>query len=86
MEQNILSLPEPRRLDGSDKAFPYVFVGDEVFPLKSYLVIMRERKSCKLPHIKSSQTSGECFWNMRVKIQNFPEAYYCSSRYSHRSN
>ena len=38
MDDIILSLPEPRRLDGSDKAFPYVFVGDEAFPLKPYLV------------------------------------------------
>ncbi len=36
MDNNLLNLPSPRMIEGTDKYFPYVFVGDEAFPLKKY--------------------------------------------------
>jgi len=30
--------PEPRRLAGSDRTLPYVFIGDEAFPLLENLM------------------------------------------------
>lgn len=37
LEYNELNIPDPRCLPGSTK-FPYVLVGDEAFPLKTYLL------------------------------------------------
>ena len=38
MDNNLFNLPSPRMIEGTDKYFPYVFVGDEAFPLKKYLI------------------------------------------------
>ena len=38
MDQNLLNSPKPRPLKGTTKSFPFVFVGDEAFPLKDYLI------------------------------------------------
>ena len=33
-----LDIPEPKKLPGSQKKTPYVFVGDEAFPLKENMM------------------------------------------------
>ena len=38
MDNDQLGLPKPRILPGTNTLFPYVFVGDEAFPLKTYLI------------------------------------------------
>ena len=38
LELGKLCLPKPRCPEKYDKALPFVFVGDEVFPLKEYLI------------------------------------------------
>jgi len=38
MDQKLLNIPKPRPLKGTTKSFPFVFVGDEAFPLKDYLI------------------------------------------------
>ncbi|XP_071582100.1 uncharacterized protein, partial [Temnothorax nylanderi] len=38
LEQGLVELPYPEPLPGRDDPFPFVFVGDEAFPLKVYLM------------------------------------------------
>ena len=38
MDAGELSLPEPCVLPGLASAFPYMFVGDTAFPLKTYML------------------------------------------------
>ena len=38
MDNDQVGLPKPRILPGTNTLFPYVFVGDEAFPLKTYLI------------------------------------------------
>lgn len=38
LEDKSLNVPPPSKLPGSDKILPYVLLGDEAFPLKSYLM------------------------------------------------
>ena len=38
LSRDLLNVPKPRQIPGSDKKFPYVIVGDEAFPLKTYLL------------------------------------------------
>ena len=38
MNDGLLKLPEPKTLPGTSKKFPYVFVADEAFPLKPFMV------------------------------------------------
>ena len=45
MEHNLLHLTELRQLGNSNKAFQYVFVGDEAFPLKTYMIKLYPRTS-----------------------------------------
>ena len=56
INENRLNLPEPRVLDGTCIKFPYVFVGDKAFPLKSCLVK-------PYPHTKldDNKTPGRAF-------------------------
>lgn len=48
MDQNLLNIPEPRPLKGTTKKFPFVFVGDEAFPLKEYLIKPYPRSSLQV--------------------------------------
>lgn len=45
INENRLNLPEARELDDSHEKFPYVFIGDEAFPLKPCLVKPYPRNS-----------------------------------------
>lgn len=45
MEDNTLNIPDPRPLRGTSTKFPFVFVGDEGFPLKEYLIKPYARSS-----------------------------------------
>ena len=38
LEQNTLNIPGDSRIEGADLTSPYTLVGDEAFPLKSYLM------------------------------------------------
>ena len=38
MDNGQLGLPKPRILPGTNMLFPYIFVDDEAFPLKTYLI------------------------------------------------
>lgn len=70
INNNLLNLPPQRILPGTEKYFPYVFVGDEAFPLKTYLVKPYSRKALvktsKLPIIQFLEPEG--FWDMRLSI------------------
>ncbi len=49
MNNDLLRLPAPIRLfPSSNKHFPYVFNGDEAFPLKKYLVKPYPRLSIRI--------------------------------------
>ena len=48
MDQNLLNTPESRPLKGATKKFPFVFVGDEAFPLKEYLIKPYPRSSLQV--------------------------------------
>ena len=45
LEEKVLNIPQPRPLRGTSKTFPFVFVGDEAFPLKEYLIKPYARSS-----------------------------------------
>ena len=49
MEQNKLNLPHPRLLPGTNISVPYVFVGDEAFALKNYLMKPYPREEIQVP-------------------------------------
>lgn len=49
MENNMLNLPPERTLPGTNKHFPYVFVGDDAFPLRTYMVKPYPRGVIQLP-------------------------------------
>ena len=49
MEQNKLNLPPPRLLPGTNISVPYVFVGDDAFPLKNYLMKPYPRGEIQIP-------------------------------------
>lgn len=55
LQNGIIDLPIPTPLPGKDIPFPYVFVGDEAFPLSTYLM---RPYSCK--------TRGGLTENMRI--------------------
>lgn len=38
LEQGLIDLPHPEPLLGTNTPFPFAFVGDEAFPLKTYLM------------------------------------------------
>lgn len=38
LEEGTAGLPEPDQVQGSQRTLPYVFVGDDAFPLKQYLM------------------------------------------------
>ena len=38
IETNALNIPGPRQLPNSEKSLPFVIVGDDAFPLKTYLM------------------------------------------------
>ena len=51
MEQNQLNLPPSSILPGSGKKIPYVFVRDDAFPLKPYMVKPYPRGVIQLPEM-----------------------------------
>ncbi len=38
LEANSICLPPPSKLRGTDTVLPYVFVGDDAFPLRQYMM------------------------------------------------
>lgn len=71
-----LELPDPRNLLDTDKLFPYVFVGDDAFPLRKNLVSptvdfpAKKECRCKLPYIESSSGSRDCIWNCNFALSD----------------
>ena len=59
MDQKLLNIPKPRPLKGTTKKFPFVFIGDEAFPLKDYLI---------KPNPKSSLQLNEKIANYRISL------------------
>jgi len=55
LQSGIVDLPTPKPLPGRDIPFPYIFVGDEAFPLCTYLM---RPYSCKI--------RGDLTKNMRI--------------------
>ena len=45
ISENKLNIPLPRLLPGTAERFPYVILGDEAFPLKSYLTRQYHRRA-----------------------------------------
>lgn len=43
MENNLLNVPPPRCPAGTSEKVPYVILGDEAFPLKTYLIKLYNR-------------------------------------------
>ena len=52
-----LDLPKPRQLLGSGKEFPYIIVGDEAFPLKTYML---------KPYARSDLDDSKRIFNYRL--------------------
>ena len=54
----LLDVPNPRRLDSSDKEYPYIFLGDEAFSLRTNLINSYSKHSLSvvelLVHCKTS--------------------------------
>ena len=48
MDQDLLKILKPRPLKGTIKKFPFVFLGDEAFPLKDYLIKPYPRSSLQI--------------------------------------
>ena len=66
-----MNLPPPKELSGDhdDDAVPYVFVGDEAFPMKTYLLqpypgwqLDADYKSIQLPAFKVPKSDRKYFW------------------------
>ena len=57
LEEKVLNIPQPIPLRGTSKTFPFVFVGDEAFPLKEYLI---------KPYARSSIDPKEQVANYRI--------------------
>lgn len=38
LDNNLLSVPKPRKIPNSNKVLPFMLVGDDAFPLKAHLV------------------------------------------------
>lgn len=55
LERNALNIPCDKPLPGTNHAMPHVFIGDETFPLKTYLLRPYPRSSTRrlLPFITS---------------------------------
>lgn len=57
VEGNMLAIPQPENIPFSDKQCPYVFVGDDAFPLKTYLM---------KPYPGRDQTHEKIIYNYRL--------------------
>ncbi|XP_045132276.1 protein ALP1-like [Portunus trituberculatus] len=57
VEGNVLDIPQPENIPLSDKKCPYVFAGDDAFPLKTYLM---------KPYPGWDQTHDKITYNYRV--------------------
>ena len=52
INQNLLQLPSARKLvNNVSKKYPYVFVGDEAFPLRCNLLKSSSRNALELPYL-----------------------------------
>ena len=68
-EDGSIGMPEPDPLPNDDKPMPYFIVGDETFPLKTWLIKTSttqkhdgRRKSLQLQAFKSLTGGRECIW------------------------
>lgn len=77
LEQGLIELPHPEPLPGRRDPFPFVFVGDEAFPLKTYLMRpyskpkkrRREQEASAVEIAAVSQTNDEDIINNDEDIQ-----------------
>ena len=78
MDNGLLKLPKARMLPGTNDFFPYVFVGDEAFPLKSYLMKPYARNAMgteeQITNYRISRSRRQVenvLWYMCLEIYNF---------------
>lgn len=86
LRTNSLQLPPDRHLDSSGFKFPYVLVGDEAFPLTSYMMRPYPRSgnltvTKKIFNYRLSRARRNCrmfIWDTSGKVANFSSANYRS--------
>lgn len=75
MEEELLNIPKPRRLKGTTKCFPFVFIGDDAFPLKEYLIKPYARASIQ----QKEQVANYRISRARRQVENV--FGICASRF-----
>ena len=70
LDEGLLTIPPPRCLYGDTKLFLFDLVGDEVFPLKEYLIKPYARASIKE---KEQIENYSCNFDMCFQIKNNQE-------------
>jgi len=62
LEQGFIDLPYPEPLLGTNEPFPFAFVGDEAFPLKTYLMrpYAKPKKRYQQARIAQRQANDNC--------------------------
>ena len=78
MNEGMLELPEPRISPAMSKIFPHVFVADEAFALKPFMVkpyakntLDERKKSLQLQDFSCKKGNREMFWYLCFKVRIF---------------
>lgn len=82
LKENKLTIPNPSTLPNTIDEFPYVFIGDEAFPLMENLMkpypqkgISYDKKKFQLPALSDTPSSGKCFRYFGITVQSVFAAY-----------
>ena len=75
MEENTINIPQPRYLKDTNVKLPFVFVGDEAFPLKEYLI---KPYACSSLGVKEEMTNYRISRARRTVENVFG---FCASRF-----
>uniref|UniRef100_A0A1X7TCR5 DDE Tnp4 domain-containing protein n=2 Tax=Amphimedon queenslandica TaxID=400682 RepID=A0A1X7TCR5_AMPQE len=85
LENCSLKIPPCHQLPGSSHAFPYVIMGDEPFPLKTYMMRqfpgqhLDESKAIYNYRLSKARRVIECFWYSCCKVEYISQTNNCTS-------